>query len=254
MNDYNDTKLSTKEKVLSALEKNKGNYVSGETLAGDCMVSRNAVWKSINELRKAGYRISSVNNRGYMLEEKSDIISLAGILLHLEKVKKAGAFEGRIFVYDKIDSTNTEAKRSIISDEDDLPHGTVIVARCQTAGRGHKGRSFSSPEGGIYFSLILKPEKMKKKTGPVTGQICRAVKEVLEKLYCVQLTAKTNGALYLRNEKVCGIMTEGFCDLETGIYSSYIAGIGIMADRLSKAAQNTVEKNEVIAGIISELI
>ena len=50
MNDYNDTKLSTKEKVLSALEKNKGNYVSGETLAGDCMVSRNAVWKSINEL------------------------------------------------------------------------------------------------------------------------------------------------------------------------------------------------------------
>ncbi len=249
-----DAKLSTKERILSSLEKNKGSYVSGETLAGDCMVSRNAVWKNINELRKAGYRISSVNNRGYMLEEKSDIISIAGILLHLEKVKKAGAFEGRIFVYDKIDSTNTEAKRNIISDEDDLPHGTVIVARCQTAGRGHKGRSFSSPEGGIYFSLILKPEKMKKKTGPVTGQICRAVKEVLEKIYCVQLTAKTNGALYLRNEKVCGIMTEGFCDLETGIYSSYIAGIGIMADRLSKAAQNTVEKNEVIAGIISELI
>ena len=249
-----DAKLSTKERILSSLEKNKGSYVSGETLAGDCMVSRNAVWKNINELRKAGYRISSVNNRGYMLEEESDIISLAGIMLHLEKLKKAGAFEGRIYVYDEIDSTNTEAKRSIISDENDLPHGTVIVARSQTAGRGHKGRSFSSPEGGIYFSLILKPDKMKKKDEPVTAQICRTVKDVLEKICSTQLSAKSNGALYLKNEKVCGIMTEGFCDLETGIYSNYIAGIGIMADRLSKACRSCLEKNEIIAGIIAGLI
>ena len=131
-----DAKLSTKERILSSLEKNKGSYVSGETLAGDCMVSRNAVWKNINELRKAGYRISSVNNRGYMLEEESDIISLAGIMLHLEKLKKAGAFEGRIYVYDEIDSTNTEAKRSIISDENDLPLTLPELADYKPTGTG----------------------------------------------------------------------------------------------------------------------
>ena len=95
---------------------------------------------------------------------------------------------------------------------------------------------------------------MKKKDEPVTAQICRTVKDVLENICSTQLSAKSNGALYLKNEKVCGIMTEGFCDLETGIYSNYIAGIGIMADRLSKACRSCVKKNEIIAGIIAGLI
>ncbi len=247
-------KPGTKEKVLKELEKNKGAYVSGEKLAEDCGVSRNAVWKSISELKKAGYSISSVNNRGYMLEEDSDIISAAGILLYMEKEKKAKLFEDRIFVYDSIDSTNTEAKRSILTGKEGLLHGTVIAAKSQTAGRGHKGSSFSSPEGGIYFSLILRPDRMKTGEESVTHRICRIVREVLEEKYGVTLTAKSNGALYLGSKKVCGIMTEGFCDLETGIYSSYIAGIGIMADRLSAHVHTSAEKNGIIASIIGRLV
>ena len=76
--------MNTREKVIAALEKEKGAYVSGEALAKTCNVSRNAIWKSINELRKSGYPIESVNNRGYKLDEGSDIISKAGICMYLQ--------------------------------------------------------------------------------------------------------------------------------------------------------------------------
>lgn len=246
-------KTTTKDRVLAALEKNKGSFVSGENLAKECNVSRNAVWKSITELKKSGYNIKSVNNRGYSLEEESDIISKAGILLNLERLKKSEAFADRIYVYDEIDSTNTEAKRSIIL-SNPLPHGMVIAAKSQSAGRGHKGSSFLSPDGGIYFSIILEPDRVKDKKCPITERVPETVKKILEKKYDINLTIKGTGSLYLGNEKVCGIMTEGFCDLETGIYSSFIVGIGILAEKLPKDKCAAAGKNEIISEIISELI
>ena len=246
-------KTTTKDRVLAALEKNKGSFISGENLAKECNVSRNAVWKSITELKKSGYNIKSVNNRGYSLEEESDIISKAGILLNLERLKKSEAFADRIYVYDEIDSTNTEAKRSIIL-RNHLPHGMVIAAKSQSAGRGHRGSSFLSPDGGIYFSIILEPDRVKDKKCPVTERVPETVKKILEKKYDINLTIKGKGSLYLGNEKVCGIMTEGFCDLETGIYSSFIVGIGILAEKLPKDKGATAGKNEIISEIISELI
>ena len=79
--------MSTKDRVIQALEKSKGEYISGEKLAGDLAVSRNAVWKAVNDLKKQGYAIDSVKNRGYMLSESSDIISKAGVELCLRDMK-----------------------------------------------------------------------------------------------------------------------------------------------------------------------
>lgn len=59
--------MNTSEKVLFILESNKDNYTSGEEMAGQCGVSRNAVWKAINDLRKNGYEIEAISNKGYKL-------------------------------------------------------------------------------------------------------------------------------------------------------------------------------------------
>ena len=58
-----------KNKVLKILLSNK-EHVSGQAISGNLGVSRTAVWKAISSLKKDGYNIESVNNRGYLLLEK----------------------------------------------------------------------------------------------------------------------------------------------------------------------------------------
>ena len=237
--------MTTKSNVLEALEKNRGSFISGADLAKQCGVSRNAVWKAITELKKDGYEIASVSNKGYSLSECSDIISGEGISLYLDE--KLGC---NVIVFDEIDSTNTEAKRMLISDGSSLLHGTVIIARTQTSGRGHEGKGFDSPEGGIYLSVILEPKKYKKKN--VTEHVSKAVKKSLEDSLGMNLTVKKHSALYQGRTKICGILSEGILDLETGIYSNYIIGIGIRTDSLKQSAPIT--RNELIAKVVTGIL
>ena len=247
--------MTTREKVLAALEKEKGSYISGEALAKTCQVSRTAIWKSISELKESGYPIQSVNNRGYMLEESSNLISKAGICMYLETPAGGKAardkMAARIQVYDELDSTNTEAKRKLFLSGERGLHGTVIVAKRQTSGRGHAGSRFASPEGGIYLSILLDAQKLQSPS--VTESTAAAVCRVLERLFAVAVSKGKDSSLYVGQDKVCGILTEGIVDLETGIYSSYIIGIGIWMKKLQALQHACPQKNEVIAALIKEL-
>ena len=62
----------------------------------------------------------------------------------------------RKVVLDETDSTNSEARRRA---EAGAPEGLAVVARRQTAGRGRRGRHWHSPEGNLYVSLLLRPER-----------------------------------------------------------------------------------------------
>ena len=88
------------------LESNKESYISGEEMAKQCGVSRNAVWKAIRDLRGKGYDIEAISNKGYRLAGNTDIISAEGIKAGLpEELRKAD-----IFVYDSLGSTSDKAK------------------------------------------------------------------------------------------------------------------------------------------------
>ena len=245
--------MNTRERVIEALERAKGEYVSGEVLAGSCGISRNAIWKAVAGLRKNGYAITSVRNRGYMLEQETDILSKAGICLYLNKGTGEAKTAYRILVYDELDSTNNEAKRNLIFGDRSILHKTVIAAKRQTAGRGHGGSRFSSPDGGIYLSIILEPEKLKEPGIPVSEKASSAVQSVLEELFGTVLEKKKDSSLYAGGEKVCGILTEGISDLETGKYSNYIVGIGIYAEKLQNGKTASPRKNEIAAGILKKL-
>ena len=62
-----------REKALALLE--TGETVSGEQLAKELGVSRNAVWKVMKRLREDGYEIEAVTNRGYRLVSAPDVLS-----------------------------------------------------------------------------------------------------------------------------------------------------------------------------------
>ena len=132
--------MTLKEQVLSCLEKNRTQSISGEQLAEKFNVSRSAVWKVINALRTEGYDIEAVTNRGYRLAGDKDRLSAPGIAAFAEYIDPE-----KIFVFDEIDSTNNKARAMAL---EGAPHGTVIFADSQTAGRGlslHLRRSFSPP-------------------------------------------------------------------------------------------------------------
>ena len=140
-----------KEKLLELL-KNTDGYLSGEEIGSILGVSRAAVWKNINALRKDGFVIEAVTNKGYKLSEEADIISSSFI----EKNIKTKYLAKKVIFMPTVDSTNEECKRLAADGEKE---GTLVVADEQTGGKGRRGRHWNSEKGsGIWMSIILRPE------------------------------------------------------------------------------------------------
>lgn len=238
--------MSTKENVLKALEEKKGSFISGEELAQKLGLSRNSIWKSVRDLRKSGYNIESVTNKGYSLNIDSDIISVQGIATYLSHKELMKDIE----VYDEIASTNLMAKERVVLKQLDR---RVIVAKKQTDGQAHRQKSFSSPDGGVYFSIIINPDIINNTNLPILAAVI--VSDVLENEEFFGSGNKDNNndvigiewinSIYKGNKKISGILTESISDMETGEISSYILGIGINY-KLSN-------KNKTIAKIIERI-
>ncbi len=125
--------MTTKERVLKLLLKNPAKHVSGEQIATELNMSRNAIWKVIKSLETDGYDIEAVRNKGYSLKLSNDILSKSGIESYLDdKV----FFD--IEAYDSVNSTNTLAKRYASQKPIE---GKVVVSKMQTQGRGRRGRA-----------------------------------------------------------------------------------------------------------------
>ena len=227
--------MSTKEDVLAMLEKNKGNFVSSSTIIKETGVSRNAVWKAVNELKKLGYNIESVTNKGYSLDRDSDVISILGISAYL----KDSSLADRIVIFDELNSTNQTAKIMTITNDTEKD---IIIARRQTGGVGHGSERYLSPEGGIYISIIRKPSQINNRKLRAY-QVGKAVADVIEEVTGKKVELDKNmNRIYIDGKKVCGILTEYIADLETGDISDYIIGVGIQMRGL--------QKNRTAAGII----
>ena len=212
--------MSTKDSVLQALTESKNSFISGEELSKKLDVSRTAVWKAIRTLREEGYPIEAVTNKGYKLMPDKWMITEDSLTLSLPARYK----NNRIYIYDTLNSTNIRAKQLAL---ENAPHGTVVIARQQTAGRGRLGRSFFSPREGIYISIIVRPDFDLAKSVLVTSAAAVAVAESIESVCGIDAKIKWVNDIYADNKKVCGILTEGITDFETGQIESLIIGIGV---------------------------
>ncbi len=130
-----------------------------------------------------------------------------------------------LYWYDEIDSTNTEAKRLA---KNGAVHGTVLVAGCQTAGRGRLGRQFSSPGGmGVYLSVILRPERPARELMHLTCAAAVAACKAVEAVCGFMPRVKWTNDLVYNGRKLGGILTELSVDSKTGLVDYAIVGIGI---------------------------
>jgi BirA family biotin operon repressor/biotin-[acetyl-CoA-carboxylase] ligase len=225
--------MSTKSKVIEILEARRGEAVSGEALAELIGCSRTAIWKTISKLKSEGYPIEAKANKGYVLSDKSDILSEEAIWGHTPLGNVPDEYPVlKINIYKTIDSTNAEAKRRISDapSPEELPFGDVIIAEEQTAGRGRRGRNFHSPLGAsIYISFILKPYGDIENSLMITIAAALAVCKAIEKIGDPTQSPKIKWVndIFIDNKKVCGILTEAVSDVESGQIESLVLGIGV---------------------------
>lgn len=242
-------------KILTIL-KNSDRFISGEEISSALGISRAAVWKHINALKKQGYKIISVTHKGYKLSsESNNIISVDGIKSHLNT-----EFIGnKIFYYDNLDSTNITAKENHTE-----PDGTVFIAEYQQKGRGRLSRSWNcEPMSGIYMSILLKPEIPPCSVSQITLIAGLAVTSAAEKISEQPVSIKWPNDVLINSKKICGILTE--LTAEENCINYAVVGIGInvnnqtFPDELKEKAtslaienKKSFNRSEIIALVLSE--
>lgn len=243
---------SVAENILRALAAT-GDYISGQDLAGRFKISRQALHKQIAKLQKQGYEISAVTNLGYKLCALPDKLHPAQV--HSGLTTK---FVGhQMDYYDEIDSTQHACWHAGLAG---APQGLVVVSETQVHGKGRMQREWISQRGGIYFSLLLKPQFLTMRDVPkltlaLGVAVCRALK-------CAgfNCSLKWPNDVLLAGKKVCGIL----CELEADIDQVHflIAGIGInvnnsglppQAISLAIAAQKNQDRVKILQDVLQEI-
>lgn len=214
----------SRDTVLKLLQSSGGAYVSGEAVSEALGVSRAAVWKAVDALRREGYEIESRKNRGYRLVSAPDSLSEAAIRACLGETARVGT---TLRCFEQIDSTNAYLKRVAA---DGAADGTVAIADEQTGGRGRRGRGFLSPAGkGVYLSVLLRPEVEPARLLPLTGFVAVATCNAVERVASVRPQIKWTNDLVLGGKKLCGILTELSVEGESGALQYVVVGIGVNA-------------------------
>lgn len=218
--------MKAKQEVFVLLQNKKGIYLSGEELAGRLGISRNAVWKAISALREEGHKIDAVTKRGYCLLETAGQVNEGEICGALAKDGVITSVE----VLEETDSTNRVAKEAAVRGAEE---GSLFVAKRQSMGKGRMGRSFFSPDGGIYMSVVLRPKIPAERAVLITTCAAVAVARAIENETGLQTGIKWVNDIFIGKRKVCGILTEAGLDFESGMPEYVILGIGINVEQQS---------------------
>ena len=134
----------------------------------------------------------------------------------------------RLVALDSIDSTNDEARRRIAATPGDALEGMLVWAAEQTAGRGRRGRSWSSPRGNLYMSLVLRPGCRPAVAAQLGFVAAVALAETLAGLLPGEgrVRLKWPNDVLVDGAKVSGILLEAVTH-QTGLAGTLILGIGV---------------------------
>ena len=242
---------------ILALLRESDKFVSGQELCNRFGVSRTAVWKVINRLKKEGYKIEAVQNKGYHMVSSPDLLSK----YELESRINTQWLGKKIVYKETVDSTNAEVRRRAEEGED---NGLLVVADGQTLGKGRRGRSWESPKGtNLYFSMLLKPDFAPDKASMITLVAAYSVATVIRKTTGLDAKIKWPNDIVVGKKKVCGILTE--MSMERDYIHHVVVGIGInvneenysieleqMATSLKKEMGNLVLRANLLCDILSQ--
>ena len=254
------SRMSPRKKTVIDILRESPGFVSGQVISERLGVSRNAVHKHVNSLRKRGYRILGISRRGYKLEEEPSQLAMPVVAKLTQRSRLGTSFR----YHDETGSTNAEAKRLAL---EGTPEGTVVVTECQSAGRGRLGRRWTSPAGkGLLFSIVLRPTLPMTDAHLLTLLTGVAVAEAIEAQVKLPVHLKWPNDLIVANRKAGGILLE--VSGEHDKVDWVVAGVGVnvnteraelpvslrrTATSLKMAADNTVDRTVLLARILLTL-
>ena len=130
-----------------------------------------------------------------------------------------------LFVFNEVKSTNTVAKFLAMNN---VENGSVVISEKQTDAKGRSGKSWESPLGGVWLSIILKPTIDFAKLPLLTLATGVAVAKAIEKTGIKNVEIKWPNDIILHGKKVSGILTEAMTNFNT--IDNVIIGVGIDAN------------------------
>ena len=229
-------------KVLSFFQTHDSEYLSGQDLSDVLKISRVAVWKHIKKIQTLGYKIESKQKLGYRLIDNTEKL----LPWEITRDLKTQLIGKRVYYFEEIDSTQNFAQ-NIAADKKE--NGTIIIAEKQTSGRGRLDRKWTSPKGGIWFSLIIHPkfDVSSSTLIPILSAVAlsKSIKSVLD----IETEVKWPNDITMNGKKVAGVLVDA--SFQTNSIDYLILGIGINFDIDAKKLEKRLTKPPNFYGIDS---
>lgn len=206
------------EKIIEYLKTSEG-YLSGEVISQACNISRAAIWKHIEELRRLGYSIEAAPHKGYRVVSDPDKF----FPWEMQRNLKTKIIGKKIIYQDEVLSTMDDAFSLGVGGAEE---GTVVFAETQTKGRGRRGRDWVSSKGkGVYMSVILRPDASLADASKLTLLAAVAICEAINDVADVEARIKWPNDVLIGGKKISGILTE--LNAEVDRVKFIVLGIGI---------------------------
>ena len=233
-----------KGQILKILRAENG-IVSGETLSSHLGISRVSIWKHIKKLREFGYNVQATP-KGYRLINDPDILY----------PWEFGDRELKIHYFDEVTSTMDVAGNLA---RNDSPHFTVVIAARQSKGRGRLKRTWLSSEGGLYFTIILRPQIPPAFISRVNFAASMILARTLRNMFHIDARVKWPNDILVNGRKVAGLLSE--MEAETDMVRFINIGMGVnvnndptpresMAVSLKKIIGRNILRKQLLAGFL----
>jgi BirA family biotin operon repressor/biotin-[acetyl-CoA-carboxylase] ligase len=215
---YTSFEQTTLDKIIILLKSNQSEFLSGEKLSKSLALSRAAIWKNIKKLKSLGYKIESRPKSGYKLRQITDLL----VPWEISDGLQTDIIGRKIYYFGTIDSTQNFALELA-----KRPHenGSLVIADRQTQGRGRLNRKWVSPKGGIWMSILLRPNFEPSYTSlfPMSTSLALAVS--IEKTLKIKSELKWPNDVTINGRKVAGILIDA--SVESNKIDYLIIGVGI---------------------------
>ena len=237
---------SKKGQLLNVLRTQQG-IISGEQLSTALGVSRVSVWKHVHKLQELGYHIMSTSN-GYRLIDSPDI----------PFPWEFADCDFNILYYPELSSTMDIAKDLARKNCADF---TVVVAGRQTRGRGRLKRQWLSDDGGLYFTMVLRPDIPVLLSPRVNFLASLTLARVLRKLFQIDAAVKWPNDILLDGYKVSGMLSELEAESDRILFINIGMGINVnndpsgvepVATSLKKITGRKISKKLLLAQFLAE--
>jgi BirA family biotin operon repressor/biotin-[acetyl-CoA-carboxylase] ligase len=204
-----------KGRILKILRNNE-SIVSGQALSAELGISRVSIWKHIQKLQELGYDILATA-KGYRLENSPDV----------PYPWEFPDWKFKIVYYPELTSTMDAAKDLA---RKDCPHFTTVIAGRQINGRGRLKREWLSEKGGLYFTMVLRPDLPPVLSFKVSFLASLTLARLLHEIFGIDARVKWPNDILVDERKISGMLVELEAESDRIGYINIGVGINVNND------------------------